>query len=153
MRNDFERIRTVYEFRTSAQIRAYGFCGILTLGITWSPYFASLSHTAGALWVGIYAIVLTNLVLATLFEVYLGLEDPFDDDGDDDLNFAWIFEIKSWMFQDSSRVSYQDQSGILPTLHTNSIDADLPFHVSKKKSTSKQKLDLHPSSSDQVISI
>ena len=77
--------------------------------ILWSPYYAHLATEAQSLWPAIYAIVLTNVVLSALFEIYCGLEDPFDAKGDDDLNFAWIFELNNYLFEDVATKPYYEQ--------------------------------------------
>ena len=101
LRLDFERIRTVYEFRSPPAVRAYAFIGIILLGILWSPHFVYLAGgVTGELWVAIYGMVITNLLLCLLYEVYAQIEDPFDAEGDDDLNFGWTFEVHNYMFED-----------------------------------------------------
>ena len=109
LRSDFERLRTVFEFRTASEIRSFALIGIMTLGILWSPYFAHLANESTGVWASIYAIVLTNVVLSVLFEIYSGLEDPFDAKGNDDLNFAWVFDANTYLFEDVSIKPYPEQ--------------------------------------------
>lgn len=110
LRLDFERIRTVYEFRTAAEVRAYASFGVGSISIIWSFYFANLAKTWG-LGYALYAIIVSNTLLVCLFEIFCSLEDPFDGRGDDDLNFAWVFEVNNFMFEDIATTRpYHEQS-------------------------------------------
>src|SRR3989338_5229154 len=123
LRHDVERIRTIYEFRTPPAARAYAFIGIMTLGIFWSPYFVYIA--SGTLWISVYGMVITNLLLCILYEVHSQIEDPFDAEGEDDLNFAWTFEVHNYMFEDlgdagqESHGAFRDQTGRIQPLRSD----------------------------------
>lgn len=85
MMNDFERLRIVTDFRTPSTFRSYYWFWLLSFPIFFSPFFAHLSFNYGS-WAGIYAALLSSLMLVTLSSVMSDMEDPFTGEGYDDLN-------------------------------------------------------------------
>jgi hypothetical protein len=91
MMNDFERLRILHDFKLPSAFRAFTLI-FLTLGpLFMGPIFGHVSQIYG-LWAGIYASILTSLLLITLYHIIHDNEDPFDNLGWDDLNFHLIEE-------------------------------------------------------------
>jgi len=91
---DFERIRSVCDYRLPAAFRGYSTVWLALFSILFGPYFAKVSLIEGAFWAGIYNSIFVSLVLVTLSEVNDDLEDPFDGQGEDDLNMDMMTEPK-----------------------------------------------------------
>jgi len=89
--NDFERIRTVTDFRTPSSFRGYSLIWLTLFPVLFGPYFANTANTYG-LWAGIYSSIICSLMLVTLSNIYDDLEDPFDGKGVDDLNMEMLKE-------------------------------------------------------------
>jgi len=96
MLNDFERLRTVTDFRTPAAFRAYTWFWLTFFPLLFSPYFAFIAKSN--LWAGLYDSIVTSLMLVSLYNAVVNLEDPFDGDGMDDLNMDMVREPSYFMF-------------------------------------------------------
>jgi len=98
MINDFERIRTVTDYRTPSSFRGYASVWLTLFPVFFGPYFANLSENYG-LWAGIYSSILCSLMLVTLSNINDDLEDPFDGKGVDDLNMEMMKEPNLLFFR------------------------------------------------------
>eukprot|EP01128_Nolandella_sp_AFSM9_P002403 TRINITY_DN12770_c0_g1_i1.p1 TRINITY_DN12770_c0_g1~~TRINITY_DN12770_c0_g1_i1.p1 ORF type:complete len:473 (-),score=55.22 TRINITY_DN12770_c0_g1_i1:4-1422(-) len=102
--NDFERLRTVADFRTPSTFRSYGFIWLITFPALFSPYFAFLGQdpvdkAVYHLVPSLYSAILSALVFSILQNVIDDTEDPFDGVGLDDLNMEMVKEPSFLMFQ------------------------------------------------------
>jgi len=95
MINDFERIRTVTDYRTPSAFRGFAYIWLTIFPILFGPYFAQIDYDAGGvIWAGLYSALICSLMLVTLSNIYDDLEDPFDGKGVDDLNMEVLKEPK-----------------------------------------------------------
>ncbi len=62
-----------------------------------APYFAQLSYSYGY-YSGIYVSLTSSVMLTALQRISDELEDPFDEDGLDDINLDMLGEVKQHMF-------------------------------------------------------
>jgi len=92
MINDFERIRTVTDYRTPSSFRAYTSFWLTFFAVGFGPYFAKLAIDYNGIWAGIYANILCSLMLVQLFNLNHDLEDPFMETGLDGLNMEMLSE-------------------------------------------------------------
>jgi len=91
---DFERIRSVCDYRLAASFKGYSTVWMALFCILFGPFFAKGALLEGSIWSGIYNSIFVSLVLVTLSEVNDDLEDPFDGQGEDDLNMDMLSEPK-----------------------------------------------------------
>ena len=82
----FERIKHIYQYRTPRTLRTYSNIFIIILPILYGPYFA---YKANEYSVGLeFAMpILYSVILVALDNIQSHLENPFDQQGEDDVNF------------------------------------------------------------------
>ena len=82
----FERIKHIYQYRTPRTLRTYSDIFIVVLPIMYGPYFAfKADHYAIGLQ---YAMpILYSVILVALDNIQSHLENPFDQQGEDDVSF------------------------------------------------------------------
>lgn len=82
----FENIKHIYQYRTPKTLRTFSAVFISLLPIIYGPYFASeAANYSGYV---TYAMpVLFSLVLVSLSNIQAHLENPFDQIGEDDIQF------------------------------------------------------------------
>ncbi|MDO5978750.1 hypothetical protein [Flavivirga spongiicola] len=81
----FERIKHIYQYRTPRTLRTYSDIFIVVLPIIYGPHFAEnvTSYNYGLQ----YAVpVLFSVILVALDNIQSHLENPFDQQGEDDVN-------------------------------------------------------------------
>lgn len=83
----FQELKNVRIYRTPIAIRGYSKFFILIFPIIFGPSFNYLSNEAGAIWHGIMLAVVYSVILTGLDNVQEALENPFDGDGKDDIQF------------------------------------------------------------------
>jgi len=106
---DFERLRTVADYRTPSVFRAFTLFWLTLFPILFAPYYVFLA--AGVLWVSIFNSLLSALVLVLLYSVVDQLEDPFDGNGVDDFNLETLKEPLFYMFKrDREELDYNRKS-------------------------------------------
>lgn len=81
---EFESMKAVYDYRTPQSLRAYSKFFLNSFPIFFAPHFASLGSEPGAL-LGYEVATLYSVVLVCLDNVQDRLENPFDQDGEDDI--------------------------------------------------------------------
>jgi len=103
---DFERLRTVSDYRTPSVFRAFTLFWLTLFPVLFAPYYVFLA--AGVWWVAIFNAVLSALVLVLLYSAVDQLEDPFDGNGVDDFNLEMLKEPLFYMFnRNREDVDYQ----------------------------------------------
>lgn len=80
----FESMKHIYQYRTPVSLRAYSQIFILVLPILYGPYFAHLS-TEYSRGLEFMMPVLFSLIFVGLENIQAGLENPFDQVGEDDI--------------------------------------------------------------------
>lgn len=82
----FERIKHIYQYRTPRTLRTYSDIFIVILPVLYGPYFA---YKAGEYSIGLeYAMpILYSVILVALDNIQSHLENPFDQQGEDDISF------------------------------------------------------------------
>ncbi|WP_108870220.1 hypothetical protein [Aquimarina aquimarini] len=82
----FERTKHIYQYRTPRTLRTYSNIFIIVLPILYGPYFA---YKANEYSVGLeFAMpILYSVILVALDNIQSHLENPFDQQGEDDVNF------------------------------------------------------------------
>jgi predicted membrane chloride channel (bestrophin family) len=92
---EFERMRTIANYRTPISLRAYSVVFLNVFPIAFGPYFAMLCDKNDAFpAVGYIVAVLYSLVLVSLDNIQEHLEDPFDDIGTDDIDLNVVDEYR-----------------------------------------------------------
>jgi hypothetical protein len=81
---DFERMRNVRNYRTPASLRAYSQFFLNVLPVLFAPHFAFLAERHGPA-VSLIVAALYSTLLVSLDNIQEALEDPFDQDGEDDI--------------------------------------------------------------------
>lgn len=81
---DFERIRNIRNYRTPASLRAYSQLFLNLLPILFAPHFAYIAQKHGPA-VSIFIATLYATLLVSLDNIQEALEDPFDEQGEDDV--------------------------------------------------------------------
>jgi len=99
---DWERIRTVHDYRTVSTLRAFAQIFLMCYPILFAPFFAYAAKTSGY-WVGIYVSLLSTFIFVSLYKIQEELEDPFDGLGVDDINLDMLSEMKQHMFEDKEK--------------------------------------------------
>lgn len=81
----FERIKHIYQYRTPRTLRTYSNVFIIVLPILYGPHFAD---NATAFYYGLqYAMpILFSVILVALDNIQSHLENPFDQQGEDDVH-------------------------------------------------------------------
>ena len=82
----FERIKHIYQYRTPRTLRTYSDIFIVVLPIIYGPHFAhaALEYSNGLE----YAMpILFSIILVALDNIQSHLENPFDQQGEDDVDF------------------------------------------------------------------
>jgi hypothetical protein len=98
MMNDFERIRSVTDYRTPSTFRGYCFIMLEVIPIVFSPAFAKIGYPHDFL-MALYSCITVSVILVTLNNIMEDLEDPFDGVGVDDLNTAVLTEPVLLMYK------------------------------------------------------
>jgi predicted membrane chloride channel (bestrophin family) len=82
----FEKIKHIYQYRTPRTLRTYSQIFIIILPIIYGPYFAVAAESYSACL--IYAMpILFSVILVSLDNIQMHLENPFDQVGEDDVEF------------------------------------------------------------------
>jgi hypothetical protein len=97
MINDFERIRSIHDYRTASTLRSYGFVFLYIFPIVLAPLFAFYASRYGT-WAGLFIAAVSSFMVVSLFRVQANLEDPFDEIGVDDLNLGVVAEVFNHMY-------------------------------------------------------
>lgn len=81
----FERIKHIYQYRTPRTLRTYSDIFIVLLPIVYGPHFA---HSVTSYNYGLhYAVpIMFSVILVALDNIQSHLENPFDQQGEDDVN-------------------------------------------------------------------
>ena len=82
---EFERLRTIADYRTSDSMRTFSKLFLNVLPVLFAPFYAHVAHDAGHPAFGYGVALAFALVLVGLDNVQDGLEDPFDGVGADDV--------------------------------------------------------------------
>ena len=82
---DFERLRTIADYRTSDSMRAYSKVFLNVFPILFAPFYAHVAADAGNPLFGYGVALAFALVLVGLDNVQDGLDNPFDARGADDV--------------------------------------------------------------------
>ena len=82
---DFERMRNILVYRTPTALRAYSQVFLNAFPVLFAPYFANLSANHFTA-LGLLVATFYSLVLVSLDNIQELLEDPFDDEGVDDVD-------------------------------------------------------------------
>lgn len=98
---DFERLRTIADYRTSDAIRSFSKLFLNVLPILFAPFYAHVAHEAGHPAFGYGVALAFALVLVGLDNVQDGLENPFDGVGVDDVKLDIAGEL-FWLRLDDS---------------------------------------------------
>lgn len=97
---DFERLRTIADYRTSDSMRTFSKLFLNVLPILFAPFYAHVAHEAGHPSFGYGVALAFALVLVGLDNVQDGLEDPFDGVGEDDVRLDIAGEL-FWLRPDA----------------------------------------------------
>lgn len=81
---DFERIRNIRNYRTPASLRAYSQLFLNLIPILFAPHFANIAEKHN-LTVALLVSALYATLLVSLDNIQEALEDPFDQNGEDDV--------------------------------------------------------------------
>jgi len=82
----FEKIKHIYQYRTPRTLRTYSQIFIIILPIIYGPYFAEAAKEYSVYL--IYAMpILFSVILVSLDNIQMHLENPFDQVGEDDVEF------------------------------------------------------------------
>ena len=84
---DFERLRSIAEYRTPGSLRAFSKVYLNLFPILFAPFYAEIAYEAGT-WVGYAVAVAFAVVLGGLDNVQDHLENPFDGIGTDDVRLG-----------------------------------------------------------------
>jgi len=81
----FERIKHIYQYRTPRTLRTYSDIFIVVLPIIYGPHFAE-SVTSYSYGLQFAVPVMFSVILVALDNIQSHLENPFDQQGEDDVN-------------------------------------------------------------------
>lgn len=81
----FERIKHIYQYRTPRTLRTYSDIFIVLLPIIYGPHFAE-SVTSYSYGLQFAVPVMFSVILVALDNIQSHLENPFDQDGEDDVH-------------------------------------------------------------------
>lgn len=84
--NDFEKMRKIFIYRTPNSLRTYSKLFIYSFPILYAPYFAHHLDSTKDL-IGYISAVLYSFVFVSLINIQDQLENPFDQYGEDDIEF------------------------------------------------------------------
>lgn len=84
--NDFEKLRTIFIYRTPNSLRTYSKFFIYSFPILYAPYFAHHLDDGKEI-IGYTSAVLYSFVFVSLINIQDQLENPFDQVGEDDIEF------------------------------------------------------------------
>lgn len=90
----FEKIKHIYQYRTPRTLRTYSQIFIIILPIIYGPYFAEISKEY-SIYLTYAMPVLFSVVLVSLDNIQMHLENPFDQVGEDDVEFNVVKFIKN----------------------------------------------------------
>ncbi len=83
----FERIKHIYQYRTPRTLRTYSDVFIVILPIVYGPHFAE-SVTSYSYGLQFAVPILFSVILVALDNIQSHLENPFDQQGEDDVQFS-----------------------------------------------------------------
>jgi hypothetical protein len=84
--NDYEKLRTIFIYRTPNSLRTYSKFFIYTFPILYAPYFAHHLKDGREI-IGYVSALLYSFVFVSLINIQDQLENPFDQVGEDDIEF------------------------------------------------------------------
>ncbi|MFY7787458.1 MAG: hypothetical protein ACOVQA_06250, partial [Thermoflexibacteraceae bacterium] len=84
---DFEKMRKIFLYRTPNSLRTYSKFFTYTFPVLYAPYFAHHLHDGNETLIGYLSAVLYSFVFVSLINIQDQLENPFDQYGEDDLQF------------------------------------------------------------------
>lgn len=84
--NDYERMRTIFVYRTPNSLRTYSKFFIYTFPVLYAPYFAHHLKDGQEI-MGYISAILYSFVFMSLVNIQDQLENPFDQVGEDDIEF------------------------------------------------------------------
>ena len=93
---EFERMKNILHYRTPISLRAYSRIFLNSFPILFGPYFAHLAIKFYPA-VGYIVAIIYSLVLVSLDNIQEGLEDPFDEVGEDDIKLDVVDEYRDIM--------------------------------------------------------
>jgi predicted membrane chloride channel (bestrophin family) len=93
--NDFEKMRKIFIYRTPNSLRTYSKFFIYSFPVLYAPYFAHHLGDDTAI-IGYASVVLYSFVFVSLINIQDQLENPFDQFGEDDIEFD-IEEFESML--------------------------------------------------------
>ena len=82
---DFENMRNIARYRTPLNLRAYSKVFLHVIPITFAPHFAFMMQDGGSLYSGYVVAFFYSLVFVCLDVIQEQLENPFDQNGIDDV--------------------------------------------------------------------
>jgi predicted membrane chloride channel (bestrophin family) len=82
---EFEKMRNILQYRTPISLRAYSQVFLNIFPILFGPYFAKLCNDS-YMAVGYGVAVIYSVVLVSLDNIQEDLENPFDCEGEDDVD-------------------------------------------------------------------
>jgi hypothetical protein len=80
----FEKVRAHREYRSPRSLYSFAFLASYLLPVMIAPFCANIARSFGS-WAGYYFALLTVSVFSALHQVMVGLDDPFDGIGEDDI--------------------------------------------------------------------
>lgn len=85
--NDFEEMRNMKVYRTPIALRAYTKLFVCLFPVLFAPLFAHIAREERAVWGSVVLTILFSTILTGLDAIQDGLEQPFDGEGIDDIQF------------------------------------------------------------------
>ena len=82
-----ETLQNIRIYRTPIAMRGYLRLFIYSFPIIFGPTFNQMSNEAGGVWHGILLAIIYSLILTGIDNIQSALENPFDGDGKDDIQF------------------------------------------------------------------
>ncbi len=83
----FEKIKHIYQYRTPRTLRTYSQIFIVVLPIVYGPHFAQMIEGYSNMFLTYIIPVLFSVILVSLDNIQTHLENPFDQVGEDDVEF------------------------------------------------------------------
>jgi len=118
---DIEKLHNIKEYRTPQGTRSFARVFILLMPWFYGPYFVWVTHSQSDAETGFtFALILatfTSIAMVGLYNVQRALQDPFDEDGLDDIKvtimFREIFHALQIVIHDgSSPLLLEDSVGL-----------------------------------------
>lgn len=115
----FELLRNLKIYRTPLALRAYTRLFVTVFPILYSPRFAYIAQENNALWGALVLCVLYTLILSGLDAIQDGLEEPFDGEGIDDVQFSqYLLHISAPVITpDHNSLSFDKNGNPVVTQH------------------------------------